>query len=111
MGFSKRIDSGLVAVPTHGDLSQQSTSTGAALGASAPTTATGAVVYDGALQKEGMLPDLFGQQHPAVMTERIRQSMLRKGSRKRSNREQRRFSDVVDQFVSKFCGPVLFLLW
>ena len=108
MGFSKRIDSGLVAVPTHEDLSQQSAFTGAALGTSAPV---GAVVYDGALQKEGMLPDLFGQQHPAVMTERIRQSMLRKGSRKRSNREQRRFSDVVDQFVSKFCGPVLFLLW
>ena len=54
-----------------------------------------ALVYSGALQKEGMKNDLFGQKNPISLRERIKKQMLKKKSGKKV-----RLGDVVQQFVS-----------
>jgi hypothetical protein len=56
-----------------------------------------AFVYTGALDREGMSPDLFGQKSPSFLRERIQKSILKKGS---GQRRTQRFQRAVEQFVS-----------
>ncbi len=58
-----------------------------------------AFVYTGALDREGMSPDLFGQKTHSSLRERIQKSILKKGS---GQRRTQRLQHTVEQFVSSF---------
>lgn len=141
LGFSKRIDSGLVAVgapnatagagtagnstaagsttaPVPAAAAAVGTSGGAALSREASAqlnlldtdcdaelsthsafyaSPRQGKIYSHALEKEGMVADLFGQQSPVSLRERVRLQMLQKGAGLR--KKQARMRAVVDQYV------------
>lgn len=136
LGFSKRIDSGLVAVgaPNATAGAGAAGSSTAASNTTAPvsvrTSGSAALIrdasahlnlsdtdsdaelsthsafyasprqgkiYSHALEKEGMVADLFGQQSPVSLREHVRLQMLQKGAGLR--KKQARMRAVVDQYV------------